>query len=781
MNINSKITASECTGCGACYNKCPFSAIDMVADKEGFISPVVDPIKCTDCGLCLLSCAANSRVEPNSTGDCYAVWADSDTRAVSSSGGFFSVLANYILDNNGAIFGAAYADDYKSVNHICVTKRDDLQRLRGSKYLASDTKTSYKEAKEYLEKGSFVLFSGTPCQIAGLQKYLSKDYENLYTADIVCHGVPSPLAYKSYLEETADGGEIKKIDFREKAHFGWGTAISIFQEDGQVYRNNCYDDPYLKGFLSGLTTRKCCSECKYTTLNRVGDFTLGDFWGVAAIDQNLDDKKGTSLALINTRKAKQLFSELKERCALAKEVKINDLAEIAKTRNGQLLHPSPRHPSREVFFNKLGREGFRRAYTAATQKYDIGYVGWWNSDNYGSALTSYAMYKTLEKMGKTVIMLEHPGLRPDVHKDQFGMQFAKHFYNLTDITTTKQNNRFNSLCDTFLVGSDQLWNWWNIQESPGYFFLDFAYKDHKKIAYATSFGSAWSSFPESIKLKIGYYLSRFDAISVRENEGVDICRDEFSVPATQVMDPVFLCDREFYNDVTALSKCKEEGSYLFSYMLDPTEDKVRLVRETASKKNLPYRIIIDPLRNNDNNTKQYVNDLIKSDPNIITNLRIEDWLYYISNSEYVVTDSFHGFCFSIIYKKPMIVYINNRRGRSRFESIANNLNVKDRIVETYDEAITNGLIDKDVPFDTIQRELARRVEISKKWLGDSLDARKREISVHELMLWKCLEHDRRLHDTESNISLLEKRIANLEEKINSSSPKKRSLFKKERR
>lgn len=769
MKTIQSIDHGLCTGCGACYNKCPVNAIEMHTDREGFLFPNIIEDKCLDCGICYKMCPVSTPAEKNKTPEAYAVWADEETRLKSSSGGMFTLLANEIFDEGGVVCGARYSDDYLSVYHAWAKNEKELSFLRGSKYVQSDTGKTFKEAKDYLDKGIPVLYAGTPCQIAGLYAFLGKKYDGLFTIDVVCHGVPSNLVYSRYLSERASNAPIKEMSFREKATWGWGTAVSLYMENGTEYKQDFFKDPYLKAFSSGLIVRKSCSSCKYTTIERIGDITLGDFWGVGDIDPKLTDGKGTGLVFANTSKGKKLIGSVKDKCTLFEKASIEKIKELAKTRNGQLLAPVKQNPLRERFFNLLLDEGlsFAQAYEK-TPKYDVGYVGWWDSKNYGSALTSFAMNRTLKNKGLRVLMLEHGGIRPGTNS--YGLEFARHFYDCSKITDTKDFGRFNSVCDTFLVGSDQLWNWWNIRNNHmEFFFLNFVNTGHKRIAYATSFGKDNTDFPDDKRIRVSYHLSKFDAISVREKSGVDICKNEFGVEATHVLDPVFLCDMGSYNEILSLSKVKEHKEYLFSYILDPTEDKIEMVKETAKNLGLPYRIAIDALRDNDEHSRQVVERLLKEDSNVLTDLRIEDWLKYIANASYVTTDSFHGFCFSIIFNKQVIAYINPRRGKARFESIAQTTGLENRLITASSQISERNLVGSKIDYSIVNQRLDAEREKSQKWLDNALNKPIRKTSASELLLWKCIEHDKAIYEAnlgemKQAIETLQKRIEELEKK-----------------
>lgn len=752
-NTILNVSAESCTGCGACSNKCPFNAISMEQNEQGFLFPAIDSDRCVDCGACYKICPSIDSVKQNGKPTSYAAWADDKTRLKSSSGGTFTLLAKEIFKEKGVVFGARYSSDFLSVYHACAKNEEELAPIRGSKYVQSHTGNTFKRAKSYLDEGKKVLYSGTPCQIAGLYAYLGKSYDNLYTVDVVCHGVPSTKVYNSYLNEKTGGAPIEQMSFRDKESWGWGTAVTLRFENGE-YKKDFFTDPFLKAFSSGLIVRESCSSCKYASINRVGDISLGDFWGIGDIEPKFTDGKGTGLLLVNTDKGKKLLARVQDKCSLLERVALDKVLEVAKTKNGQLHCPTKKNPLRNRFFELFKELPFTAAYDKAP-KYDIGYVGWWDSKNYGSALTSFAMNRTLKKLGKRVLMLEHGGIRPGTNS--YGLEFARHFYECSKITPDKDFARFNNVCETFLVGSDQLWNWWNIRHNHmEFFFLNFVKPGHKKIAYATSFGKDNTDFPDDKRIKVSYHLSKFDAISVREKSGVNVCKNEFGVEATHVLDPVFLCDMDSYNEVIKLSTHNEKEKYLFSYILDPTEDKIKMVKEAAAKLGLPYRIAVDALRDNDANSRRVTEQLLATDPNVLTNLRIEDWLTYIARAEFVATDSFHGFCFSIIFNKPVIAYINPRRGRARFESIASTTGLENRLVTASEQINQNKLVEASINYGEVNARLKSEIERSKKWLVQALEKPIRKTSAQELLLWKCIEHDRKIY--ESNISAMREEI-----------------------
>lgn len=229
----TRIAPKDCSGCGSCHNICPVDAITMPYDKQGFQASVVDEDKCTDCGQCLQHCPVIAPVyyndpEPN----CYAAYAeDEDIRAASSSGGIFTLLANAVFEKNGVVCGAAFRQDF-TVEHIIIESKDELDKLRGSKYLQSDTGLVFRKIKSLLKDGRKVLYCSCPCQVAGLNSYLRRDYHNLLTIDLMCHGGPAPHLFKKYLKETFPDKKIQSYSFRDKSVFGWSTEANIYFDDG---------------------------------------------------------------------------------------------------------------------------------------------------------------------------------------------------------------------------------------------------------------------------------------------------------------------------------------------------------------------------------------------------------------------------------------------------------------------------------------------------------------------------------------------------------------------
>jgi len=252
---------SKCNGCHACYNACPKHCIEMKADNLGFLYPVVNEVECVNCNICEKVCPILSDRTKNTHAlqIGYAAYnSDEAIRLESSSGGVFTLLAEYILQNGGIVIGASMKEDNKGVHHIVVDNINDLEKLRTSKYVQSEIGNTYKKAQNALKNGKLVLFTGTPCQIGGLYSYLGQDYDNLYTQDLICHGVPSPYIWKKYVEmrETQFAAKLRRTNFRHKK-YGWNSfALLLEFSNNKAYEEINPKDLFLRGFLTNLYLRK---------------------------------------------------------------------------------------------------------------------------------------------------------------------------------------------------------------------------------------------------------------------------------------------------------------------------------------------------------------------------------------------------------------------------------------------------------------------------------------------------------------------------------------------
>ena len=311
-----ELNYEKCTACGACVQKCPKNCIELKSDDNGFLYPSVNTTECIGCGLCDKVCPIGKHANETKTSMAYACVAVEDSMLIqATSGGVFGAIAIYVLDKGGVVYGCAYTDHLQAT-HIRIDNAESLSALFGSKYVQSNTRDTYKECEEDLKSRKQVLYSGTPCQIAGLKKYLQKDYTNLLTVDLVCHGVSSQTYFDKYIEflEKEEGAVCTNYNFRSKKNAGWSVAgIASFKTDsGKTFDKKQYyfSNYYYYYYLACSIYRESCYSCEYANLNRVGDFTLGDFWGAEGLNIPFNVEKGCSLVLLNNKVAALLFEKL---------------------------------------------------------------------------------------------------------------------------------------------------------------------------------------------------------------------------------------------------------------------------------------------------------------------------------------------------------------------------------------------------------------------------------------------------------------------------------------
>ena len=349
----------RCSGCGACSQICPKGAIAMGTDENGFLYPEINAGKCVLCGLCLKKCINENPVYENSNEpECYAVMASDEIRMASSSGGMFTLAAKNILDKGGFVCGAAYRNDF-SVEHIIINQKEELSKLRGSKYIQSHTDGVYKQIKKLLESGKPVLFSGLPCQIAGLNSFLGKKYDNLYNIELLCHGITSFKVFEKYRKDVLEGKKLTDLQFKSKKPWGWRSGINAEFADGSTYSVPSKSDPYFIAFNKSISSNGACAKCRSNVLPRQGDLMIGDFWGISKKDPEMYDNKGTSIVLVNSEKGARLFEELKP---LMKKCKREPLS-IALDNNKAIIRPYASHKNRNQFFEYLDRLNFESLAT----------------------------------------------------------------------------------------------------------------------------------------------------------------------------------------------------------------------------------------------------------------------------------------------------------------------------------------------------------------------------------------------------------------------------------
>ena len=357
---------SSCCGCGACFNICSRNAITMQEDEYGFIYPQIDNNKCIKCGACRSVCSYQKIQEVNTPIETYTAISSNTDIKKSASGGVFASLAKTTLSMNGVVYGASLELLDKSLTpiHVRIDEINDLIKLQGSKYVQSFIGNTYKEALEDLNNGKQVLFSGTPCQIAGLKAFIKKEYDNLLCIDLICHGVPNAKIFKDYIQylEKKLHAEIIDYKFRDKSH-GWGlTAKIIYKKYGcKTFQKlvQSSESSYYHLFLDSTIYRENCYSCHYANPNRPGDITIGDYWGVEIEHPELIDNTdiclsdGVSCCVINTIKGKRYLDSYKDGLLL-----FPSSFEKASKHNHQLFGPSKRNNDRMKVLSIYKKEGY---------------------------------------------------------------------------------------------------------------------------------------------------------------------------------------------------------------------------------------------------------------------------------------------------------------------------------------------------------------------------------------------------------------------------------------
>lgn len=358
MKLCSK---ESCVGCQACKNICPKDAIEMTHDKMLKTIPEINTAKCVNCGICTSVCPVLQESQYRNPLFCYAAWTTNvDDQKDCASGGIATALSRKMLKDGGRVFGCAY-DENLNLDIQAAEIENDLERFKGSKYVQSGTADSYQKVQKLLKEGVKVLYIGTPCQIDGLLHFLKKEYDNLFTVDIICHGVP-PIEYlKLYIDELHIRKMITNVTFRGKEDY----KLCVYHEDDLEYQEQSFKDLYFRAFQEGLIFRDNCYECQYAGIRRVSDITIGDFWGIDKSTLSVSYDGKISVILVNSAKGKIFLEKCQDLIAFEER----ELAE-AVMHNEQLKRATPRHTDRRIFEDNISK-GFTYAVNQTVIGHDI--------------------------------------------------------------------------------------------------------------------------------------------------------------------------------------------------------------------------------------------------------------------------------------------------------------------------------------------------------------------------------------------------------------------------
>lgn len=688
----------SCVGCGACENICPVKAISMQENSEGFLYPVVDADLCVSCNKCNKACPVQKDEKKAVKSTAYAAWnKDSAVLRQSSSGGVFSVLAQYVLAKGGAVFGAAL-DEKNVVKHILIDNADDLEKLRGSKYVQSEIGHILVKAEELLKSGRQVLFSGTPCQVAGLSSYLGKDFDNLLTVDVACHGVPSPKVWQKYLSELGD--DVSQINFRDKKG-GWKKYCFSYEADGKKICGAAKQNIFFKGFLKNLFLRKSCGACQFANMCRPGDFTLADFWGIQKLNRKLDNFQGTSLVLSNTPKADKVLEECQESFTKLQKVPL----EKAVRRNKVLYQSLKAHNARDAFFSLYGDQSFSELTAAKLYKDEyhqllnnqvddkkVGIMNFhYSNTNFGAVMVPYALSEVLKKHGYQPEIINFvPKFKAD--KNEVFEAFREKYLTRTFICRSMRDLEIVSKSfRRFVTGSDQVFRW----HRNGKYLFNFVSGLANIISYAGSFGK--DKYEGKDISFVAELFKRFDAVSVREKSGIVVLKEKFGVDSTWVLDPTLLLEDKDYEQIIKNEKVVTPEKKYIGYMFLNN----RIKEDSFTHLKNEYELV----------------NCLKTDGKFHG---VAQWLNYIKNCDYFITDSFHGCVFAAIFKKQFVCISRERGGNSRLESLFERLGINPKRFYSQIHYVDMSSFEEIIDYDIVEKRLQAARKDSLDYLLSSL-------------------------------------------------------------
>lgn len=746
---------AKCYGCGACVNVCPTGALSMEYSTHAFLYYVLDSEKCIGCNKCESACPSLNPVFDNEkTPSFFSYCASDEIRKLSSSGGMFTVLARYVFKRGGVVCAAAFDESFV-LRHQFVYEESGLDRFRGSKYLQSDTGSCYKEIEKLLQEGVFVLFVGTPCQVAGLRGALGRKYENLLLVDLLCHGVPSQLFFDGYLAEVAGERRVEDVQFRSKrAGWSWSQIITSF-DDGSEHIGKSkgkIEDPYIIAFNKNLMMRYSCYDCSFCDYPRQGDITIGDLWESAKLDPDSNDGKGTSFVFLNNVKGKETFEELKLEASYWNEIKISK-DEYASLPN-RVTPKVWRHPGRRRFIDMARSAPFSKAVAQCREgTYDIGLPCVLYGDNIGSVLTYYAFYHVLTTMGYSVLLYEKPkdsSLKNSDKAVAFSKRRLPPWNQPVQYNTLIEMRELNDKCGQFVVGSDQIFLQSMSNLRNDFFFLEYVDGTRKKISYATSFGGPGARGTSDYYAKLQYYLNKFDFLSCRENDGVAFANNqlELNQPVHLVVDPVFLCPKSVFTNLVEASSEKHGGSYIGVYAVKPRERLAKLIDWVSEKTAISdVECSVHQWGSKASKTLARFNCRDSFPP--------EQTLETLFNSSFYITDSYHGVCFSLLFHKDFLVI--PRDFEDRFVTLLEPLGLSNRIVAPDLSNLSEDLL-RPINYDVIDNRLGPLVEESRRLLEDSLAAPGKALKYHDVdfAMQQILKLQRQVDDLANEL----KRISN---------------------
>ena len=666
---------------------------------------------------------AGSLPRPESESACYAVMASDEIRAKSSSGGAFTVLAEDVIARGGCVAGAVYAEDW-SVKYALTETIEGLAPMRGSKYVRGVLGRKFLSGLDAaVASGRPVLFTGLPCQVAAMRKRYG-NRENLVLLDIICHGAPDGRLWQKRVQELSPGDrKITGVNFRDKRN-GWGGAASTFAvsyDDGSEQAENLFRDSYGVAFAKDLLLPDGCTRCPFACEKRIGDITIGDFWDL--VGSSLNDRKGLSCVVVNSLRGRELFARVRDRFLQAVPHPVSCVGQ-----------PNFHMPSRPHPFSREFQEAILAGlpFEEAVEKYEkhpnsVALLNFhWEQMNFGALLTSFALSRHIADLGWKPQNIDyspydpaHVTMRRNDGFESFRYRHLPRTRKITDILSLKTHTkRFG----TFIVGSDQVWSKSVIVAGrEDAFFLSFAGPGKRLISAAASFGripaAEWNA--EELKARLGV----FSAISVREKEDAQTVKSLVG-KGECVPDPVFWVERSVWDGLADEAKEKVDGEIaVYRVNKDETAGLLKFLEMsglTAPEK--PARILS-------------------------SSMTPEEWLYAIRSARLVVTDSFHGVCFSVLFHTPFVCIHANEARSARHRTMLDGLGLSDHVFRDAESAFNAYRDGLDVDWAGVDGRIARYREQGRNFIAAAL-ATDDMASPEMMSAWSRLEEYRKEHPCE---------------------------------
>lgn len=758
MSIAPIVFSNECIGCFSCVYSCSAGAVEEGTDNEGFYKPIVNMDKCIGCGECMKVCPVNNRIDVGHYvyPDLYVFTNDDPLSRMSATVGGVRILAEKFVQDNAEVVGAVWNDNYECVFEFADDK-EKLKRIYKSKYVQSKTSDVYRRVEKKLKQGITILYTGLPCQVEGLYSFLGKDYDNLYTIDLLCNNAPSPKALKMFLDETVKNDSILELDFRYKGTTEVGNYVLRIHtgSEDKIYELS-KDVMYYRAFVDRKLAGRQCENCRFAKYPRPGDISMGDIFGAEVVDEKYIPGKTESM-LINSEKGKKLakiiFESSSDYCQISRKI-LEDM-------HPHLVRAWPLHPDRDRFFRMLDHFSFYKTCKALNEGfYDVAIVGIPTNPNYGGALTYLALKWIMNDLGKTSLMILPPGdeliwlpkIITNFRKDPY---FQGEIVCLSDKLSMWELNKCSNV---FMTGSDQLFSTHFINngiysDCDEFASLDWVSNDKKKVAYAASFGDIKVDCPDDMKERMRYFIKKFDDFTVREESSVKLCKEIFDVSATWVLDPVFLCGNDKY--MKLIESADTIDTELFSYVLDETNDTLMVEESVSSEISCKLSKI------GDSAIKQVS--------------YVEDWLASVVKAKFIITDSFHCTCFAVMFNIPFIAFRNRTRGDSRY-GLFEFLGLGDRLINGWEDYFKkkDSLLAKNIDWDSVNKKLDVLKKKSKEVLLRQLEPEHKHYSeydvLHEQLVFFSKQVDEKIKIMEMQMRMVKSELKRTWESLLDSLP-----------